>query len=107
VYEILAAVASASSISSTLRSTIVSSSLDTRSLNTTPAQGLRFFDRGSLGVRQHAVYRGVSDPNDITVWHDFDDRATAEAFAGSDDLKATMTEAGVVSAPNIWITDEA
>ena len=65
------------------------------------------FDRSSLGVRGHAVYRNVDDPNEITVSHDFDDRATAEAFAGSDDLKAKMAEAGVVSAPNIWITDEA
>jgi quinol monooxygenase YgiN len=53
------------------------------------------------------VYRRVDDPNEITVWHDFDDRATAESFASSDELKAAMTEAGVVSAPNIWITDEA
>ena len=65
------------------------------------------FDRESLGVRRHTVYRRVDDPNEITVAHDFDDRATAESFAGSDDLKAAMTEAGVVSAPNIWITDEA
>ena len=65
------------------------------------------FDRESLGVRQHAVYRSVTDPNEITVWHDFEDRATAESFASSDDLKAAMTEAGVVSAPNIWITDKA
>ena len=65
------------------------------------------FDRGSLGARQHAVYRSVTDPNEITVWHDFDDRATAESFVGSDDLKAAMTEAGVIGPPNIWITDEA
>ena len=65
------------------------------------------FDRESLGVRQHAVYRSVTDPNEITVWHDFEDRATAESFASSDDLKAAMTDAGVVSVPNIWITDEA
>jgi len=65
------------------------------------------FDRESLGVRHHAVYRRVDDPNEITVWHDFDDRETAESFAGSDELKAAMAEAGVVSAPNIWVTDEA
>ena len=65
------------------------------------------FDWESLGVRQHAVYRSVTDPNEITVWHDFDDRATAESFVGSDDLKAAMTEAGVIGPPNIWITDEA
>jgi quinol monooxygenase YgiN len=65
------------------------------------------FDREALGVRQHAIYRSVADPNEVTVWHDFDDRATAESFTGSDDLKAAMAEAGVVSAPNIWITHEA
>ena len=65
------------------------------------------FKRESLGVRAHAVYRNVSDPNEVTVWHDFDDRATAEAFVSSDDLKAAMAEAGVVSVPNIWVTDEA
>jgi hypothetical protein len=40
------------------------------------------------------------------VWHDFDDRETAESFAGFDELKAAMAEAGVVSAPIIWVTDE-
>lgn len=65
------------------------------------------FDRSSLGVRAHAVYRAVGDGNNITVWHDFDDQAAAEAFAGSDTLKSVMAEAGVVSAPNIWITNEA
>ena len=64
------------------------------------------FERESLGVRQHAVSRSVTDSNEVTVVHDFDDRATAESFAGSEDLKAAMTEAGVVGAPNIWITDE-
>ena len=65
------------------------------------------FDRESLGVRGHAVYQTLDDPNEVTVWHDFDDGAAAESFAGSDDLKATMAEAGVVSAPNIWFTTEA
>lgn len=65
------------------------------------------FDRGSLGVRQDAVCRRVDVPNEITVWHDFDDRATAESFASSDELRPAMTEAGVVGAPSIWITDEA
>jgi hypothetical protein len=63
------------------------------------------FDRASLGVRKDAVYRSVSDPSEVTVCHDFDDRAAATAFVSSDDLKATMTKAGVVGAPDIWITD--
>ena len=70
-------------------------------------KGYDAFDRASLGVRSDAVYRSVGDPNEVTVVHDFDDRAAAEAFAGSDDLKAGMAEAGVVGAPSIWITTEA
>lgn len=65
------------------------------------------FDREALGVRAHAVYRSVEDRNDIAVWHDFNDRVTAESFMGSDDLRETMTRAGVVSAPNLWFADEA
>ena len=65
------------------------------------------FDREALGVRAHAVYRNVEDPTDVTVSHDFDDRATAESFMGSDDLRDAMTQAGVVSAPNLWLTEEA
>ena len=42
-----------------------------------------------------AVYRDIDDPLQITVWHDFDDRAAAESFAASEDLKTTMAEAGV------------
>jgi hypothetical protein len=49
----------------------------------------------------------VEDPNDITIWHDFDDQATAESFMGSEDLRQAMTRAGVVSAPNLWLTEEA
>jgi quinol monooxygenase YgiN len=65
------------------------------------------FDREALGVRAHAVYRSVEDPNDITIWHDFDDRAAAESFMGSEDLREAMSRAGVMSAPNLWLTDEA
>ena len=42
------------------------------------------------GVRAHAVYQGVDDPNDVTVTHDFDDADTAKAFFSSDDSKGAM-----------------
>jgi hypothetical protein len=65
------------------------------------------FDRSGLGVQAHAVYQSVDDPNDVTVWHDFSSLEEARSFAGSEELKAVMIEAGVVSAPNIWLTTEA
>jgi heme-degrading monooxygenase HmoA len=64
------------------------------------------FDRESLGVRRHSVYRGLDDPNEVTVTHDFDDRKAAEAFASSDELRSTMATAGVIGEPNIWITTQ-
>ncbi len=65
------------------------------------------FDRASLGVKADAVYQQLDDPDDVTVWHDFDTRGQAESFMGSDELKSTMTKAGVQGAPNIWVTAEA
>jgi len=64
-------------------------------------------DRTKLGVKGHAVYRGVDDPNDVTAWHDFDDLESAKAFAGSNELKSAMKGAGVVGAPTLWITKHA
>ena len=65
------------------------------------------FDRESRGVRQDAVYRSSSDPNEVTVTFDLDDQETAEAFIGSDELRARMKEAGVVMPPTFWFTTEA
>ena len=61
-------------------------------------------ERGPMGVIGHAVYQSVDDPNDVTVWHDFDSRESAEALKSSDKLKNAMQEAGVKGPPDIWIT---
>ena len=47
-------------------------------------------ERSRAGVRGHAVYCDVDDPNDVTVWHDFDDLEAARALAGSKELKSAM-----------------
>ena len=47
------------------------------------------------GVREHAVLRDRDDPSLITVVHTFDDEAAADAFFGSEDLRAAMADAGV------------
>ena len=63
--------------------------------------------RRSMGVTGAAVYRALDDGNDITISHDFASRDAAEAFAGSEELKGAMHEAGVVGAPTIWFVAEA
>jgi quinol monooxygenase YgiN len=64
------------------------------------------FDRESLGVTGHAVYRSVDDPNGVTVWHDFEDASVAKGFAQSKQLHEVMERAGVVGEPTIWFTEQ-
>ena len=63
--------------------------------------------RRTMGVSGHAVYRSVDDGNDVTAYHDFDSIDAARSFAGSDDLRQAMQQAGVVGAPQIWFVEEA
>jgi len=58
----------------------------------------------SGGVIAESVYQATSDPNDVTVTHDFDTERQAERFAASPDLKTAMERAGVIEQPTIWIT---
>jgi heme-degrading monooxygenase HmoA len=62
------------------------------------------FDRSALGVIDHAVYRSVDDPNDITVSHDFESADAARAFTSAGELESAMRHAGVTNAPTVWFT---
>ena len=65
------------------------------------------FDRKSMGVKDSAVYRAADNPNDVTVWHDFDSLEAAQALAGSAELRDAMGRAGVASEPSIWFVSAA
>jgi len=58
----------------------------------------------SLGVRAEAVFCGAESPEDVTVWHDFDDLATAQAFVDNAELHEAMKASGVVGEPMIWFS---
>ena len=62
--------------------------------------------RKANGVTGAGVYRDASDPNAITVTHQFKDMNTATAFANSEDLKSAMANAGVAGPPEIWFTED-
>ena len=64
-------------------------------------------ERSGTGVKAQAVYQADGNATDVTVTHDFDDMASAQAFAGSPRLKEVMGEAGVAGAPQIWFTSPA
>ena len=59
-----------------------------------------------LGVRAEAVYQAANFPNDVTVTHNFDNLAAAQAFLASPELRGTMDNAGVASEPSIWFAEE-
>jgi hypothetical protein len=60
----------------------------------------------TLGVTAQAVYRGIADPNDVTVTHEFNTLEAAQVFLLRDELKAAMQAAGVKSTPTIWFTNK-
>lgn len=61
-------------------------------------------ERRTMGVKGHGVYQAEGDPNDVTVYHDFDSIDAAKKFVDSDRLKQVMKEAGVAGAPEMWFT---
>jgi quinol monooxygenase YgiN len=62
--------------------------------------------RKEKGVTGASVHRDPNDRNVVIVTHRFKDVNTARAFANSEELKATMADAGVSGAPEIWFTDD-
>lgn len=64
-------------------------------------------ERQGMGVVDHGVYKSADDPNDVTVWHDFESLESARRFAESERLREAMSEAGVSGEPMIWYTRRA
>jgi len=62
------------------------------------------FDEGRrpMGVTGDAVFQSIDNPDDVTVWHDFDTAEAAQAFVSSDELRNAMQQAGVRGEPQIW-----
>ena len=63
--------------------------------------------RVDMGVLGAAAFQLVDDPNDVTVWHDFETDEVARAFVSSDALRNVMQRAGVQGEPQIWFTTES
>lgn len=63
--------------------------------------------RRGMGVSSDGVYQLDGNPNDITIYHEFNSMDTAKAFAASTELREAMGSAGVVGAPSIWFTQRA
>jgi hypothetical protein len=64
-------------------------------------------ERSAMGVLGAAAFQLVDDPNDVTVWHDFETAEVASSFVSSDALRSVMQRAGVQGEPQIWLTTES
>ncbi len=63
-------------------------------------------ERKKMGVIGHGVYQADDNPNDVTVYHDFDTMDTAKEVAGSARTKEVMNSAGVQGAPDMWFVNK-
>jgi len=63
--------------------------------------------RKAAGLTKEHVFRGVDDPELVTIVMEFSDLAKAKAFGASDDLKHAMKAAGVVGKPEIYMMNRA
>ncbi len=55
----------------------------------------------SSGIIGHAANRSLDDPSLVVVYHQAESFDTLRSFLRSDDLRAAMKEAGVVSEPEV------
>ncbi len=59
------------------------------------------------GATGHAITRDAADPNSLVVINEFATLEGARAFTQDPSLPGVMGRAGVDSAPQVWIVDEA
>ncbi len=62
--------------------------------------------RRENGVTAHSLHREAGDPNVVIIAFRVNDLGRAQAFAGSDDLRAAMERAGVQGPPEIWFAED-
>jgi hypothetical protein len=59
--------------------------------------------RENAGLKQVYLGRNVANPNEVVILFQGADVERAKAFAGSEDLKRVMQEAGVLGPPDVTI----
>jgi hypothetical protein len=59
------------------------------------------------GATGHSVTRSAADPNSIVIVNEFATLEGASAFSQDQSLRQAMARAGVTSAPQVWIVNEA
>ncbi len=70
-----------------------------------------FFDRHATarkagGCKGGYLYRNIDNPNETVVIFEWDKLDRARAFAGSEDLRKIMEQAGVADKPDIYFLEQ-
>lgn len=63
--------------------------------------------RRAHGCQLGRLFRNVSDPNEILILLEWDDRERAWLFAQSDNLREELKRAEVADEPDLWFLGEA
>ena len=58
-------------------------------------------NRRSAGITNGRVFRSAEDPNDVVILQDVADKAKAQSWLNSDDMKTAMQKGGVIGTPSI------
>ena len=58
------------------------------------------------GASNPGVFRGIDDPNDVTVKQDFASTEAAQKMLASKEIQAALAEAGVVGPPSVWMVEQ-
>ena len=64
-------------------------------------------ERAGMGVTGHGVYQAEGDPNDVTLYHHFENLDAAKVFMANPRLHEVMKQAGVQGEPTVWFTAKA
>lgn len=63
--------------------------------------------REQYGCTGHLLYRGLDDPNELTIIMQYPSRQEAEGFANDPSLREAMERGGVESEPRVTMVQEA
>jgi len=61
-------------------------------------------ERKTMGVTGDGVYQTDGNPNEVTIYHQFESMDAAKAFMDNPRLAEAMKSAGVSGAPTVWFT---
>jgi quinol monooxygenase YgiN len=62
--------------------------------------------RKASGEKNYQIFHPDNDPNNLLAIFDWDNLENAKKFAGSQELKGAMQNAGVIEKPEIYFLEE-